>query len=75
MGTLSIIGPAASDIAKLKSSWKLQPGDIFDASYPEKFMKDVVMKSGIAKPSMKEIGVKIKPDREKITADVEISLK
>lgn len=75
MGTLSITGPAASDIAKLKSSWKLQPGEIFDASYPEKFMRDVVKKSGIMKPSMKAIGVKITPDREKITADVEISLK
>lgn len=42
MGTLAITGVPADVAAALTKKWKLQPGDIYDATYLSRFMGDEV---------------------------------
>jgi outer membrane protein assembly factor BamA len=37
MGTVEVTGLSASDAANLKKKWRLQPGDVYDNSYPGQF--------------------------------------
>lgn len=76
MGTITITGLSGSTINRLKSKWKLQPGEIYDASYLKEFVKKEIMldASEIGSPP-KSIGTEIKPDRHRLTVDVAINFK
>lgn len=75
MGTLSITGLPAADTNRLKAMWKLQTGDVYDAHYSEEFMKKALPQ--ILRPGMRppQIDFSVKPDRQKLTADVTINFK
>lgn len=75
MGTLNLKGLSAADTNRLKAMWKLQPGDVYDAYYPEEFMQKALPQ--IWRPGMKrpDIEFSVKPDRQKLTADVTIDFK
>ncbi|MBA2524658.1 MAG: hypothetical protein H0V18_02585 [Pyrinomonadaceae bacterium] len=76
MGTLTITGFSESTINRLKSKWKLQPGDVYDASYLKEFMKkEMVLDARETGAPPKSISTELKPDRQKLTVDVTISLK
>jgi outer membrane protein insertion porin family len=75
MGTLNITGLAAAETNRLKAMWKLQPGDVYDAYYSDEFMKQVmplIFRPGRRPP---QIEFSVKPDRQKLTADVTINFK
>lgn len=76
MGALSITGVPDETVAHLKSLWKLQPGAIYDASYPKFFEDKVMMKDASLAKALNfkpvKIGTVIKPDKEKLTVDVTI---
>jgi outer membrane protein assembly factor BamA len=76
MGTLTITGISGSTISRLKSKWKLQPGEVYDASYLQEFMKkEMMLDASETGSSPKSIGTEIKPDRQRLTVDVTINLK
>lgn len=71
MADISITGVSESDASKLKEKWKLQRGDIFDASYLEDYMKNVLSKTG----KSKEYGISTKLDHENKIVNVTIQIK
>jgi len=75
MGTLNITGLPAADTNRLKALWKLQPGDVYDTQYSDEFMKKALLQ--ILRPGMRppQINFSVKPDRQKLTADVTIDFK
>jgi outer membrane protein insertion porin family len=73
MGNLRIQGLPETDVARVKSLWKLAPGEIFDDSYVNQFIKTVA-RSGALK-SVLTAESKVEPDKEKLTANVEITFK
>jgi outer membrane protein assembly factor BamA len=75
MGTLNIKGLPLADINRLKAMWKLQPGEVYDAQYSEEFMQKAlpqILRPGTRPP---QIDFSVKPDRQKLTADVTIDFK
>jgi outer membrane protein assembly factor BamA len=75
MGTLNIEGLPAADTNRLKAMWKLQAGDVYDAQYSEEFMRKalpLILRPGARPP---QIDFSVKPDRQKLTADVTINFK
>ncbi len=75
MGTLNITGLPAADTNRLKALWKLQPGAVYDTQYSDEFMKKALLQ--ILRPGMRppQINFSVKPDRQKLTADVTIDFK
>jgi outer membrane protein assembly factor BamA len=74
MGELKITGLADADAEKLRARWTLRAGDVFDETYYEDFLKknlSIVMQPG-ARP---QVTLFLKPDREKLTADVNYTFK
>ena len=71
MGDISILGVSESDANKLKEKWKLQRGDVFDASYPDEYVKDVLSKT----VQSKVFSISTKPDRENKSINITITLK
>lgn len=43
MGTLKFVGISDADADKLRKKWKLKPGDVYDASYAGKFVREHMM--------------------------------
>ncbi|HET7216697.1 MAG TPA: POTRA domain-containing protein [Vicinamibacterales bacterium] len=43
MGTVEFPGLAPADAAGLLKRWQLKPGDVFDASYPDRFMDEEIV--------------------------------
>jgi outer membrane protein insertion porin family len=75
MGALNITGLPAADVNRLKAIWKLQPGEVYDAYYSDEFMKKampLIWRPGLKHP---QIDFSVKPDRQKLTADVTINFK
>jgi outer membrane protein assembly factor BamA len=75
MGTLNINGLPAADTNRLKAMWKLQTGDVYDTHYSEEFMRlalPQILRPGTRPP---QIDFSVKPDRQKLTADVTIDFK
>jgi outer membrane protein assembly factor BamA len=76
MGILTITGFSENTTNRLKSKWKLQLGDVYDASYLKEFMKkEMVLDAREIGSPPKSISTEIKPDRHKLTVDLTISLK
>lgn len=75
MGAVEIKG-LPEDLAKrLKDNWKLQAGDVFDASYDEDFMKRAMMEVAAAGFTPQESKVEYKPNRDNRLVDVLINFK
>lgn len=76
MGTLVINGLADADAERLKTRWKLRPGDVYDTSYLKEFMTkarpDI---AAVLSTGRKSINTEEKPDRQKLTVDVFITFK
>lgn len=75
MGTLNITGLSVADTNRLKAMWKLKPGDVYDAHYSDEYMDKAllqILRPGIRPP---RIEFSVKPDRQKLTADVTINFK
>lgn len=75
MGALTLSGLPEADANRLRGKWKLQPGDIYNASYLEEYLKQIFPQ--LVKPGMKPPSVQtsVKLDRQKLTADVVIAFK
>ena len=71
MGDIAVTGVSESDADKLKEKWKIKQGDVFDASYPNDYMNDVLSKTGRAK----QYGISIKLDRENKIVNVAVAFK
>jgi outer membrane protein assembly factor BamA len=74
MGNLMISGLSESDTRRLKEKWKLQPGDVYDATYLRDFVKEVIFKGGVGGAG-KRVENSYKLDRQKLTVDVSIDFK
>lgn len=68
MGRLLITGVPEKEISKLQERWKLKPGDVFDASYPNDFVGKLIQDGAKRAP-----GVTPSLDREKLTVDVALT--
>jgi outer membrane protein assembly factor BamA len=74
MGELKITGLAEADAEKLRARWALRAGEVFDETYYEDFLKKNL--SGVVQPGARpQVTMFVKPDREKLTADVSYSFK
>jgi outer membrane protein insertion porin family len=74
MRTLTVAGLAAADANRLKEKWALRPGDVYNASYVDEFLKKnltIVTRPG----TMQKIETSVKPDRQKLTVDVTLDFK
>jgi outer membrane protein insertion porin family len=74
MGALTVNGLASADANRLKEKWALRPGDVYNASYIDEFLKKNLMT--VARPgTMQQIETSVKPDRQKLIVDVTIDFK
>jgi outer membrane protein assembly factor BamA len=74
MGNLIINGLPESIAQQLRSSWKLKPGDVYDAGYLDSFMKAGIKFEARDMAALpKKIVSEIKPDKQKLTVDVTIT--
>lgn len=78
MGSLTINGLQPAETERLKAAWRLQPGDVFDASYEDEFKRVAILPDRELHAYMKARGLEkintlIKPNREKRTVEVTIS--
>ncbi|HET8674654.1 MAG TPA: POTRA domain-containing protein [Blastocatellia bacterium] len=71
MGDVTVTGVSESDANKLKEKWKLKPGDVFDASYPEDYMSNVLSKAD----KSRHYGISMKYDRENKIVNVAVAIK
>jgi len=79
MGTLSFSGIPDDMAARLKSQWKIMPGEVYNASYLNEFVRTVVDKDeSLARLSVGRrirIDTNQKPDRQNSTVSVAIAMK
>lgn len=79
MGLLAFAGIPNDFAARLKSKWKLSPGDVYDASYLEDFARTVIAKDPGLSTALagKRGGIDsaVKPDRQTLTVNVTITFK
>jgi outer membrane protein insertion porin family len=74
MGTFTVNGLSAADANRLKERWALRPGDVYNASYINEFLKKNLM--SISRPdAIRNIETSVKPDRQKLTIDVTLNFK
>lgn len=82
MGNLRVLGLAPSDVERIKEEWMLAPGAVYDAAYVEDFIKKDLIgiltpifaaRGGVGWPPSK-IGIEERPDRQKLTVDVTITI-
>jgi outer membrane protein assembly factor BamA len=79
MGNLVVNGLSDDDSRRLKERWRLAAGAVFDQDYLDNFMKtdvkDFLNQSAVLSGLPLKIGVELKPDMHKQTADVIITFK
>jgi hypothetical protein len=76
MGNFIVTGISPDIAARLKAQWRLLPGDIFDASYPQEFSRQKSLASalqGLLSPNSK-INITTRPNRQQHTVDVNFQL-
>jgi outer membrane protein insertion porin family len=72
MGSLMITGLSEAAINRLKGKWKLQPGDVYDDSYLDDFMKGALTMEMLGGDRPKKIDTKPKLDDQRLTVDLTI---
>jgi outer membrane protein assembly factor BamA len=76
MGSLVVNGLSESDAGKLKARWKLQPGEVYDASYLKEFMKRGIAEvRSTLSSGRKGLEVDEKPNKQNLTVDVILNFK
>lgn len=75
MGSVEINGLPEALAQRLKESWGLKTGDVFDTSYYEAFMKKAMMEIAAAGLRPQDINVQNKPNRDNRTVNVVINFK
>lgn len=76
MGTLNISGLPEADAERLKYKWKLQTGEVYDASHLKEFMTKARPEiTSALSAGRKEIKTEEKPDKQRLTVDVFITFK
>jgi outer membrane protein insertion porin family len=70
MGTLAVTGLSESDAERVKSKWRLKPGDVYDAGYFPEFL--AVVARDLYRPGGRppRAAIEVKPDRQRAVADV-----
>lgn len=68
MGDVTINGLAENEAERLRKRWKLQAGEIYNASYIEEFMRTAIPDNRVGKAML--TGVSVIPDRANLTAEV-----
>jgi hypothetical protein len=66
-GDVQFAGLSESAVAALRKLWKLHPGDVYDASYPNLFLQDASRQFDL---SQMQIGLSRQAHRESKTVDV-----
>jgi outer membrane protein assembly factor BamA len=66
-GQLILSGVSENEAKKLQGRWKLKPGDVFNTSLVGEFTQPLRQD-----PSIKNVDVKLKPNKTDLTADVEV---
>jgi outer membrane protein insertion porin family len=81
MGTLTLDGLDERDTNNMKVRWRVLPGDIYDAGYPEEFIKKNVqefnrdlLRDG-RKPSFTKVAHDVKVDNDRRVVDVTLEFK
>ena len=81
MGTLTLNGLDERDTINMKVRWRIFPGEVFDAGYPDEFLKKNVqefardlLRDG-RKPTFTKVAQNIKVDNDKLTVDVTLDFK
>jgi outer membrane protein assembly factor BamA len=80
MGNLVVVGLSDADAQRLKLRWQLPPGAVFDASYPDDFMKQALRDFfpeifARAAGSPKHVTSEVKPDHRAHTVDLVVTVK
>ena len=75
MGRLQIVGlePALAD--RLKVLWQIAEGDVFDPSYPSRYLADARMRMRQDLAAFKTAEISAKPDFRRFTVEVTITFK
>lgn len=75
MGQLNITGLSESASNRLRGKWTLLSREVYDDSYPGRFLKSAITPDLFNEGEAPPKGVKtvVKPDREKLTVDVTIN--
>jgi outer membrane protein assembly factor BamA len=73
MGALQVTGLPEPDAERVRAQWRLKPGDVFDASHSQEFLKRAMPL--LFKPGEKpwRVETRLKPDAERLTADVVVN--
>jgi outer membrane protein assembly factor BamA len=83
MGRLTVRGAGPADVIALEERWKLKRGDVFDTTYPERFLKtdgrEVLQRIAVAWQAQGKrppaISVETNPNRTTVLADVTLEFK
>ena len=83
MGKLTVRGVTAVEVIALEERWKLKRGDVFDTSYPERFLKtdgrEVLQRIAAAWQAQGKrppaIGFQTIPNKDTVLADVTLEFK
>ena len=76
MGSFTINGLSEAETERLKSKWKLLPGEVYDASQLKSFLARATPEiRSILSSGQRGINTQEKPDRQKLTVDVIVTFK
>jgi outer membrane protein assembly factor BamA len=75
MGTVEIKGLPPAITEKLNASWQLQPGEVFDSSYYDRFLKKAAMDLAASGLNVTQSAASFKPNRDNLTVNVVIEFK
>ena len=73
MGSLSFAGIPESEATRLRKSWGLREGAVYNASYLDDYMR--VWLAPTEEPGRKLKGISLKPDLQRLTVDVSFTFK
>jgi outer membrane protein insertion porin family len=74
MRNLIVRGASAQAAERLRSAWELKPGDIYNASYLEEFVRQRMGRILATSGTAKGVSTNVHPDREKRVVDVELEI-
>jgi hypothetical protein len=79
MGVLTFTGMPDDVAAHLKSQWKLAPGEVYDASYVDDFLRMIIARDESLQRALAgkrvKVGSNVKPDRQSSTVNVTFIVK
>ncbi|HLL75805.1 MAG TPA: POTRA domain-containing protein [Pyrinomonadaceae bacterium] len=73
MGELVVAGLSDADAARVRSEWKLRPGDAFDVTYVEGFLAGAMPALARAGLDKLKLNTQVRPDAARQAADVTLT--